>query len=495
MVPDGPYDRNEQRQIRLEKLQDLVRQGINPYPSCVNRTHKTQDLHKSYVTLEKGELTQDVVCVGGKIMAIRNSGMFIDLHDDTGKIQIYLDLKELTPENKLILENLDSGDFIEVTGLVRRTPRGELTINGHKIGVLAKALRPFPDRYYGLNDTEMRYRQRYVDLIANPETKDILIKRSKIIATLRDTLLEKGFLEVETPMLHPIAGGAIAKPFVTHHNALDTDLYLRIAPELYLKKLMVGGLSEKIFEINRCFRNEGLSTRHNPEFTTLELYQAYANYTDMMDITEHLFKSTCQLFHSEGKVLFGAQEIIFEGPWPRRSMLELIEEKTGINFLDLKTGLAAQKEAEKLGLSFQGDESWGKVLESVFAEKVEPTLIQPIHITDFPTDISPLSKARTDEPRLTERFETYINGWEMANGFSELNDPLEQRARFEQQRASKEKGDDEAHEMDHDFLIALEYAMPPTGGLGIGIDRLTMILTQALSIREVIAFPTLKPKV
>lgn len=481
-------------QIRLAKLEELKSLGIEVYPSIASRTHKAEDLHKGYQNLENGITTQDNVAICGRIMSIRNSGMFIDLYDDSGKIQIYSDLKNLTQINLQILNNLDIGDFISVSGIVRRTPRGELTINSKDFTLLAKALLPFPEKYHGLSDIEMRYRQRYIDLIANPESKVVLLKRSKIISKIRNILLEKDFLEVETPMLHPIAGGAIAKPFLTHHNALSTNLYLRIAPELYLKKLIIGNLSEKIFEINRCFRNEGISTRHNPEFTSLELYQAYADYTKMMEVAEDIIKSVCQEVNNTLQVKFLDKELDFSAPWPRKSMASLVKEITSVDFMEIKTDAEACKVARSLGVSVTGKESWGKVLEMVFGEKVEEYLIQPIHVTHLPKDISPLSKVDPKDSRLTERFETYINGWEISNGFSELNDPIDQRERFLQQVQSKEGGDEEAHEMDEDFLTSLNYAMPPTGGLGIGIDRLVMIMTNSSSIREVIAFPTLKPK-
>jgi lysyl-tRNA synthetase class 2 len=481
-------------QIRLAKLQELKKLDLTLYPSSVTRTHRNEDLHNIYQSLQNGNVTEDKVTVCGRIMSIRNSGMFIDLYDDSGKIQIYSELKKLTEINAKILDKLDIGDFIEVTGHIRRTPRGELTINSETFNILAKALLPFPDKYHGLHDVEMRYRQRYIDLLSNPQSKATILNRSKIITTIRNTLLEKDFLEVETPMLHPIAGGAMAKPFLTHHNALDINLYLRIAPELYLKKLIIGGLSEKIFEINRCFRNEGISTRHNPEFTSLELYQAYVNYESMIEIAELIIKTVCEKVNNSLQIQFADKELNFTSGWPRKSMASLVKEKTGIDFLNIKTEKEAHEAAKKVGVNITGKESWGKTLETVFAEKVEPHLIQPIHVTFLPKDISPLAKVCPEDNRLTERFETYINGWEIANGFSELNDPVEQRERFLQQADSKKAGEEETHEMDEDFLTALNYAMPPTSGLGIGIDRLVMIMTNSTSIREVIAFPTLKPK-
>lgn len=485
---------HDQFQIRKQKLDELIKLGINPFPARFARTDKTEGLHHKYASLANGEVTEDIVGVSGRIISIRNSGMFIDLHDDSGKIQIYTDLKTISDENNQIMTKLDLGDFIGVIGVVRRTPRGELSINMQQLVILAKALSPLPDSYYGLHDTEIRYRQRYIDLISNPKSRATLMNRSHVISEIRNVLLSDGFLEVETPMLHHIAGGAIAKPFVTHHNALDIELYLRIAPELYLKQLIIGGLSERIFEINRCFRNEGISTRHNPEFTSIEIYEAFADCEDMIERAENIIKSVCQRVNNSLVIKFGETELDFAKPWQRKTMAQFVLDHTGVDFLSIKSDLEARNAAKKLGVKLEGHETWGKVLEMVFGEKVEHHLTEPTHVLDLPTDISPLSKAREDDPRLTERFETYINGWEIANGFSELNDPIEQRARFEQQMKDRESGDDEAHSMDESFLTALTYGMPPTGGLGIGIDRLVMLMTDSHSIREVIAFPTLKPK-
>jgi lysyl-tRNA synthetase class 2 len=393
-----------------------------------------------------------------------------------------------------LLQNLDVGDFIGIIGLVRRTPRGELTINTQEIQLLSKALLPLPDKYHGLTDVETRYRQRYLDLIMNPEARETLRLRSQIISTIRSHLTKNDFIEVETPMLHPIPGGAIARPFLTHHNALDMDLYLRVAPELYLKRLVAGGLSDKVFEINRCFRNEGLSTRHNPEFTSVEIYQAYVDFETMMDLTERIVCHVMQRVLNTLKIKFGAYEIDFSSPWPRKSMLQLIADETGINFLDFEDANQAKKAATEIGVDVSEYHNWGKVVEGVFSEKVEHKLIQPIHVTEHPRDISPLAKAHPKDSRLTERFETFINCWEIANAFSELVDPIDQKERFEVQMACKIEGDREAHEFDEDFITALEYGMPPTGGLGIGIDRLVMLLTNSSSIRDVIAFPTMRKK-
>jgi lysyl-tRNA synthetase class 2 len=489
------HNEQDQFQMRKQKLDELRELGVDVFPARFARTDKTNDLHIKYSALMNGEVTNESVGVAGRVISIRNSGMFIDLHDDSGKIQIYTDLKSISAENAQIMNCLDLGDFIGVVGIIRRTPRGELSVNMQQVVVLAKALSPLPDSYYGLHDTEIRYRQRYIDLIANPHSRDKLIKRSHIISEIRNVLLQDGFLEVETPMLHHIAGGAIAKPFVTHHNALDIDLYLRIAPELYLKQLIIGGLSEKIFEINRCFRNEGISTRHNPEFTSIEIYEAYTDFEDMIMRSEHIIKSVCQRVNNGLHVKFGNLEIDFNQPWQRKSMAEFVLEHTGVDFLSIISDVEARGAADAIGVKLEGNETWGKVLEAVFAEKVEHHLIQPTHVLDLPKDISPLSKAKADDSRLTERFETYINGWEIANGFSELNDPIEQRFRFEQQMQDRASGNDEAHSMDESFLTALTYGMPPTGGLGIGIDRLVMLMTDSHSIREVLAFPTLKPKI
>jgi lysyl-tRNA synthetase, class II len=386
------------------------------------------------------------------------------------------------------------GDLIGVEGVVRRTPRGELTINSSTVTVLAKALLPLPEKFHGLADIELRYRQRYLDLIMSEESRETLRRRSRIVACIRRILIERGFLEVETPMLHTIPGGASAKPFNTHHNALDLQLYLRIAPELHLKRLLVGGLSDKLFEINRNFRNEGISPRHNPEFTSLELYQAFVDYHEMMNVAELLISEAAKEVLGDTKAQFGDKVIDLAPPWPRKTMAELVQQATGVDFLALSDDAAARDAARRLGADCPTSAGWGRALEAAFAAKVEDTLIQPTHVTGFPREISPLAKADRNDPRLTERFETYVNGWEVANAFSELTDPLDQLDRFKQQMKEREKGDEEAQHLDADFVLALEYGMPPAGGLGIGIDRLVMLLTDSPSIRDVIAFPTMRPK-
>ncbi|HVJ51048.1 MAG TPA: lysine--tRNA ligase [Aliidongia sp.] len=484
---------NQFRQARIEKLEAMKRLGVNAYPYRFDRTDLAAAIEARHAELPAGETTAETVAIAGRIRAIRNSGLFIDLHDNSGKIQVFCHKDYLPPAELELVKLLDLGDMIGVTGIVRRTPRGELTINATHVEVLAKALLPLPEKYHGLSDIETRYRQRYLDLIMNPESRATLRKRSGIIAAIRQHLIGEGFLEVETPMLHGILGGATAKPFVTHHNALDLDLYLRIAPELYLKRLIVGGLADKVFEINRNFRNEGISPRHNPEFTMMELYQAYADYHDMMKLVEDLFAAAAIAANGTTDVTNGGKVLNFAGPFERRSMVDLVKDRTGIDFLELDGPEAARKAARDLHCKLEGHENWGQALDAVFAEHVEKHLIQPIHVTEHPRDISPLAKAHRSEPRLTERFETYVNGIEVANAFSELTDPQDQFERFEAQVRQRESGDDEAQQMDTDYVTALEYGLPPTGGLGVGIDRLVMLLTDSAAIRDVIAFPTMRP--
>jgi lysyl-tRNA synthetase class 2 len=481
------------RAVRIGKRDSLKALGVDPYPYSFERTDEAGELERRHAGLAAGAETAERVRVAGRIRAMRNSGMFIDLHDTSGKIQIFCHKDLLGPEGLATVRLLDVGDLVGVEGLVRRTPRGELTVNAKAVAVLAKALRPLPEKYHGLADVELRYRQRYLDLIMNPQSRDTLRRRSRIVATIRSHLVERGYVEVETPMLHTIPGGASAKPFVTHHNALDIDLYLRIAPELHLKRLLVGGLADKLFEINRCFRNEGLSPRHNPEFTTLELYEAYVDYTAMMKLTEELITTVAETALGTLRIDYGGTAIDLSPPWPRRSMAELVRMATGIDFLALDSA-AAGEAAAGLGAALTGGENWGQALEAAFAASVEDTLTQPIHVTGFPRDISPLAKADRADPRLVERFETYIYGWEIANAFSELNDPQDQRERFEAQMRARAAGDEEAQPLDEDYVAALEYGLPPCGGLGIGIDRLVMLLSDSPSIRDVIAFPTLRPR-
>ncbi|NCC22580.1 MAG: lysine--tRNA ligase [Alphaproteobacteria bacterium] len=482
------------QESRMNNYNELLSMGINPYPYEYKVSDHAEKLQRKYEKLENGEVTEDTVSVAGRVMAYRNNGMFIDLRDHTGNIQIFSHKDNLNETFLNIIKLLDIGDIIGVSGIVRRTPRGELSINAGEITLLCKSMQTLPEKYHGLTDIEARYRKRYVDLIMSDESRAVFAKRSAIISHVRQFLTDRGFLDVETPMLHPIPGGASAKPFVTHHNALDTDLFLRIAPELYLKRLIVGGLSDKVFEIGRNFRNEGISTRHNPEFTMMELYQAYADYNDILDLTEELIVSAVKYVNNGSTVItYGDKEIDFTRPWRKASMTELVRLETGVDFLGLEDPKEAFRAAKKLGVDVTESMNWGQIVEIVFEEKVEDKLINPTHVMDMPRDISPLAKVHRDNPLLTERFETFINTWEVANAFSELNDPFDQRQRFEKQAALRDSGDEEAQVFDADFLEAIEYGMPPTGGLGIGIDRLIMILTGSQSIRDVIAFPTLKP--
>ncbi len=491
-----PNSAKEQiRQTRIQKLADLADKGVNPYPYSFDKDINAADLQEKYKSLEAGVETEDVYSVAGRVMAIRNSGMFIDLMDATGKIQIFSHKENLSEDQLKILKLIDIGDIAGFKGTIRRTPRGELSIKATSLKILSKSLLPLPEKFHGLTDVETRYRQRYVDMIVNEDVRKTFVLRSKIIQKIREHLTKQGFLEVETPMLHPQAGGANARPFITHHNTLDMDMYLRIAPELYLKRLMVGGLSEKIFEINRSFRNEGIDIRHNPEFTMMELYQAYVDYNEMMVLTENLVSSIAQELLGTMKIQYGENEIDLTPPWDRKTMLGAIKEYTDIDFNNIFTVDEAKSKAKSIGIDASECENWGQVLDLIFEEKVEPHLIQPVHIIDYPRDISPLAKVHRDNERLTERFETRVNGWEIANAFSELTDPIDQRMRFEAQARAKANGDEEAMEIDEDFICALEHGMPPAGGLGIGIDRIVMLLTNSPSIRDVIAFPTLKKKI
>lgn len=485
-------DDNIVRHAKINNLAYFKGRNINPYPATFKPTHKSLQLQETYAHLADGTVTEDSVTVAGRITAYRNSGMFIDLEDVTGKIQIFCHKQDLDAQALEDIAHLDLGDIIGVTGIIRRTPRSELTINANKVVLLSKSLQPMPEKYHGLTDIEQRYRMRYADLIANENTRETLRRRSRIITAIRHLLDNKGLLEVETPILHTIPGGATARPFKTHHNALDMELFLRIAPELFLKRLVVGGLADGVYEINRNFRNEGISIKHNPEFTMMELYIAYADYNDMMDITEEIVSQAALAANGTMKVLFGDKEIDFTPPWPRKRMVDLIKEQCGVDLMAVHTDEEAQKIAKEHKLPVQKFMRWGEVVELFFGEKVEPNILQPMHVTCHPKDTSPLAKAHPDEPRLTERFETFCNTWEIGNGFSELNDPVDQYQRFLDQVKNRDAGNDEAQHLDSDFVRALEYGMPPTGGLGIGMDRLIMLLTGSTSIRDVIAFPTMR---
>lgn len=478
---------------KLKKLAAFEGEGGNAFPHKFLRTDKAGDLQTRYADLAPGVETEDKVSIAGRIMAMRNGGMFIDLHDPTGKIQAFSH-KDSTPESEIKkLHVLDLGDIVGVTGTVRRTPRGELSVRVQELTLLTKSFLPLPDKYHGMTNVEARYRQRYLDLIMNEESRNVLRTRSKIIASIRAYMTGIGAVEVETPMLHPIMGGASAKPFVTHHNALDSDFFLRVAPELFLKRLIVGGFADAVFEIGRNFRNEGVSIRHNPEYTSIEAYHSYMDYYDIMTLIEDMVRFVVQAVHGTTSVQYGEHVLDFGKPWQRKTMVGLVQEETGIDFLQFETAAEAHAAAKKLGIHVDPKANWGKVVETIFAEKAEHKLIQPTHVMDHPYDISPLSKLHRDNPRLTERFESYANGWEICNAFTELNDPRDQLARFEEQVAAREAGDDEGMMLDDDFITALEYGLPPTGGWGVGVDRLVMLLTNSSNIRDVIAFPTLKP--
>ena len=486
---------NPFRLSRLENLKSIRQFGINPFYTDYSPTHNMQDIHDKYSYLNNGEESSDIVSVAGRVMAYRNSGMFLDISESNGDIQIFCHKKLMSKNNIKILTYLDIGDFLGVQGNVRRTNRGEITINANNIYILTKSILPLPEKYHGLINREKRYRQRYIDFIINKNSKKIILIRSNIIFSMRFFLEKNGFLEVETPMLHTIPGGALAKPFITHHNSLGLDLYLKISPELYLKRLIIAGLSEKIFEITRCFRNEGLSIRHNPEFTMMELYQVYTGYYDMMDLLENMIIYIAKKSIGTTKILLDGVVINLSIPWKRVSMLDLIEENTGLNFFLIKDNIQTQKLAKNIGVDFDKNATWGEVILAIFEEKVVCKLIQPIHVINLPKDISILARGDSNDCRLSERFESFINGMEIANAFSELSDPIEQRSRFKSQMIKRNQGDEEAHCLDEDFLTALEHGMPPTGGLGVGVDRIIMLLTGSNNIKDVIAFPTMKPNI
>lgn len=482
-------DINELKRVRLEKLQELRDMGVDPFGGRFERSTMAQTIKDSFDNFE-GQTVQ----VAGRMMSKRRHGKagFANLQDYSGSIQLYFRQDDLGPEKYELFKKMDMGDIIGVSGTVFRTQKGEMSIHIYDLTYLSKSLHPLPEKWHGLKDVELRYRQRYVDLIVNPEVKEVFVKRSRIIREIRRYLDERGFLEVETPMMQPIPGGATAKPFITHHNALDTELYLRIAPELYLKRLLVGGL-EKVYEINRSFRNEGISTRHNPEFTMLEIYQAYADFQDMMDLTEALIANVVNQVNGTLQVEFEGQTIDFTTPWKRLPMLEAIKQYTGLDFNHIVDDDEAFQAARGLGMELEPGTARGEIINEVFESFVEEHLVQPTFIFGHPVDISPLAKRNRETPEFTDRFELFIVQREIANAFSELNDPIDQRQRFQKQVEKRQSGDGEAHMMDEDYIRALEYGMPSAGGLGIGIDRLVMLITGSPSIRDVILFPTLRP--
>ena len=486
---------NELIQQRVHKLEELKKEGINPYPNQFKVKDLSRDIIDAYGSLSEEELhaLDQTFSLAGRIVAVRDFGKasFIQIQDRKGRLQAYV-RKDLVGESSFqLFKKMDIGDFIRVEGKIFRTKTGELTIQVQALQVLVKSLRPLPEKWHGLTDVETRYRQRYVDLIVNPKVKETFRIRVQAIQMIRDFFIGRDFLEVETPMMHPIPGGATAKPFRTHHNALDMELFMRVAPELYLKRLVIGGL-ERVFEINRNFRNEGISTQHNPEFTMLEFYQSYATYEDLMAITEELFCSMVKRFHGGLKLAYGGKEIDFTPPWKRIPLKDSLIEVAGLDPAILTDAKKAEEVARSLGLELKKGTSHGRILGDLFEEKVEPALLQPTFVTHYPTEISPLSRRNAEDPEVVDRFELFITGREIANGFSELNDPIDQRTRFLQQIKEKFEEADLYLRLDEDFLRALEFGMPPTAGEGIGIDRWVMILADAPSIRDVILFPLLR---
>ena len=484
-------DLNQLMQIRRDKLNKLKEEGKDPFEiTKFNRTHTSKQIVENYDELEGKDVT-----VAGRLMAKRIMGKasFCHIQDGDGRIQSYVSINELGEESYKQFKEDDIGDIIGITGFVFKTKTGEISIHAKEVTLLSKSLRPLPEKYHGLKDTDLRYRQRYVDLIMNPEVKDTFLKRVQILQEIKNILNEKGYLEVETPILNTIAGGAAARPFITHHNTLDMDMYLRIANELYLKRLIVGGF-DKVYEMGRMFRNEGMDIKHNPEFTNIELYSAYEDYNDMMDITEEIISKVALKVLGTTKITYQGTEIDLTPSWKRISMIDSIKEITGVDFNTIETDEDAKKAAEDLHVEL--DElklTRGEIINQVFEAKVEETLIQPTFIYDYPVEVSPLTKRKPSDPRLTERFEVFIGAREYGNAYSELNDPIDQYERFKKQVEARDAGDEEANMMDDDFINALEYGMPPTGGLGIGVDRLVMLLTDSASIRDVLLFPTMKP--
>lgn len=482
-------DINELLRIRREKLKELQEKGKDPFKLVkYDVTHHSKDIHDNF-----DEMEGQTVSVAGRIMAKRIMGKasFCDIQDREGRIQAYVRKDGIGEELYEEFKHFDIGDLIGVKGEVFKTKKGEISIKAEEIELHSKSLQILPEKWHGLKDTDLRYRQRYVDLIVNPEVRDTFIKRSKIIKEIRKFLDNRGFLEVETPVLHTIPGGAAARPFITHHNTLDMDMYMRIALELHLKRLIVGGM-ERVYEIGRVFRNEGISIRHNPEFTLLELYEAYTDYHGMMDLTEELIRTVAINVLGTAKINYGDYEIDLEKPFERLSMLDAVKKYANIDFNEVNTTEEAKALAKEHNIEYKEHYKKGDILNLFFEEYVEKNLIQPTFIMDHPVEISPLAKRKPDNPDYTERFELFITAREFANAFSELNDPIDQRKRFEYQEELRAAGDEEANMIDEDFLNALEYGMPPTGGLGIGIDRLVMLLTNSASIRDVLLFPTMK---
>ena len=482
---------NEQMQNRIDKMHKIEEHGWRPFGHRFEWTHRSADVKEQFEALAEAEAE---VKLAGRVMAIRGHGKtcFMDMQDKTGRMQLYVRKDVLGEEDYSLVKMMDIGDTIGVTGIPFRTHMGEVSIKVVKMEMLSKSLRPLPEKWHGLKDIETRYRQRYVDLIVNPEVRDTFVKRSQIIRSVREVLDSHDFLEVETPILNTIAGGAAARPFISYHNALDMQVYMRIAPELYLKRLIVGGM-DRVYELGRVFRNEGIDNRHNPEFTSVEIYQAFADYRDMMDLTEEVVVKTAMKVLGTTKITYEGVEIELASPWKRISMIDAVKEYSGKDFTNVTDLEEARAMAKELNVPVEPSFGIGKIINACFEEYVEDKLIQPTFITGHPKEISPLAKSNPENPEITDRFEAYIYGREICNGFTELNDPIDQRERFLKQVEERANGDEEANMMDEDFVNALEYGLPPTGGLGIGIDRLVMFLTDSSTIRDVLFFPTMKP--
>lgn len=481
---------NELLQIRREKLEKLKEMGKDPFKiEKYEPTHHSKDIIDNYDDIEGESVT-----IAGRIMAKRGQGKvgFYDVQDSEGRIQVFAKKNLLGEEEYELLKTYDIGDIIGIDGEVFKTKMGEVSIRAKKVDLLSKSLQILPDKWHGLKDPDLRYRMRYTDLIVNPDVKETFVLRSKILKAVKEYLDNRGYLEVETPILNTIAGGAVARPFITHHNTLDIDMYLRIANELYLKRLIVGGF-DKVYEMGRMFRNEGMSMKHNPEYTAIELYEAYADYNDMMEITENVVAYAAKKALGTTEIEYQGKKLDLTPPWKRLSMQDAVKEYTGIDFDEINTDEEALKVGKEKGIEIKAGMTRGHIINELFEEYCEEHLIQPTFITHHPVEVSPLAKRNPEDPRITNRFEAFINTWEIANAFSELNDPIDQRERFEAQLKQREAGDEEAHMMDTDFINALEVGLPPTGGLGIGIDRLIMILTNKSSIRDVLLFPTMKP--
>ena len=490
-IPVMEPDVNEQMQNRIEKMHELSARGIAPFGHKYEWTHHAKDVDAQ---VEKLEADGTSVRVCGRLMAIRGHGKtcFMDMMDKTGRLQLYVRKDVLGEEAYAVVKLLDIGDIVGAEGTVFKTHSGEISVRVSKLDVLSKSLRPLPEKWHGLKDVEIRYRHRYVDLIVNPEVKETFVKRSKVIKSVREILDGRDFLEVETPILNTIPGGAAARPFITYHNALDMQLYLRIATELNLKRLVVGGL-ERVYEMGRIFRNEGIDIKHNPEFTSVEIYQAYADYNDMMELTETIVSQCAQKVLGTMKIQYEGVDIDLTPPWPRLTMLEAVAKYSGKDFTGVTDVEIARKMAQEVGIEFEPAWGVGKIINAFFDKFVEEKLIQPVFITEYPKEISPLAKSSAADPNITDRFEGFIYAREICNGFTELNDPIDQRERFLKQVEERNAGDEEANMMDEDFVQALEYGLPPTGGLGIGIDRLVMFITGASSIRDVLFFPHMRP--